>query len=32
LDPVTALTWALLLLATAAGLERVFARAFKLVA
>jgi hypothetical protein len=32
LDPATALTWALLLLAAAAGLERVFARAFKLEA
>lgn len=31
-DPVTALTRALLLLAAAAGLERVFARAFKLEA
>ncbi len=32
LDPATALTWALLLLAAAAGLELVFARAFKLEA
>jgi hypothetical protein len=32
LDPVTALTWALLLLATAADLAPVFARASRLAA